>query len=96
MLETKNIKEKEYEKRLDILGQALQQVCGERKEANDLVERWKHTANYYFDRYHLMRVEVVKTILCLKDASEMIDVLLNGGKPKLPGIDIASDDLDVV
>lgn len=95
MTTTKTDKEVEMEHRLDILGQALQQVCQERKEANDLAERWKLTSNYYFDRYHATRTALVRHRLDLKDASAMIETLLNPSGDKDPDIDIRDDDLTV-
>lgn len=81
MPDVKTVDEIEMEKRIEILQQALRQVLGELKAANKAAAEWKATSNYYFDRYHATRVELVWSRLRMADMNAMIRALTENNKP---------------
>lgn len=79
------------ERRIELLSQALRQVVGELGEANKAAGEWKGTSNYYFDRYHDMRIKLVKTLFAMPDMNAMIRALTENQEQKPPDIKLGDD-----
>jgi hypothetical protein len=85
---------KELELRLENCFTSLKVVTRQRDEANRLAASRRTIGNYYANRYHATRVELIVSRLMMKDMDSIIKQLTEGKQP--PEITLGPDEGGVV